>query len=186
MQRAWFFPVALCLGACQPTGPTNDSTPPGFVGIEAEYVRVADNRSTGVEQVPVAGFVKANLIGQDRRLVLTVVAGDSESGVASISRRAEATWTCTDLAGGIASRKTATYDPVSDEVRTGTWAGGRTLATATFTVDPFSGSPLRLVCPASQEQSPVRFTTTITLQNGAGAPASTGVLAFTWAGRAAP
>lgn len=186
MQRAWFFPVALCLGACQPTGPSSDSTPPGFVGIEAEFVRVADNRSTGVEQVPVAGFVKANLIGLDRRLVLTVVAGDSESGIASISRRAEATWTCTDLAGAIASRKTATYDPVSDEVRAGTWTGGRTLATATFTVDPFSGSPLRLVCPASQEQSPVRFTTTITLRNGAGAAASTGVLAFTWAGRAAP
>jgi hypothetical protein len=168
---------------CGPPKP--DTTPPGFLTIRADYLRVSDGFNTGSETIPASGFTKANQIGRDRSLRLVVSVGDSESGIASVAAGlAEIVWTCTAADGKIAQRKVATLDTRSDEERRGTAAPGTPpLRNATFLVDPFDGPPNRLICGTSSDQSPAVLSMTITVRNGAGLTASTGNLQFTWVGR---
>ncbi len=165
---------------CAPPKPGIGTTPPGFLTIRADYLRVSDGFNTGSETIPVSGFKKTNLIGRDRSLRLVVSVGDSASGIAGMTAGlAELVWTCTDPNGQLAHRKVATLDPRSDEERKGTASPGTpSLRNATFLVDPFDGPPGRLICARSSDQSPVALTMTITVRNRAGLTASTGNLEF--------
>jgi len=185
-RRAIGLGCSLALLGCGPPADTEtDTTPPGFLAIQADYIRVSDGLSTGTEAIPVGGFTKAASLPTDRRLRLVASVGDSESGIASVLGPANISWTCTDPSSNLAQRKTAAMDPRSDEERTGTAPiEPPVLRNATFLVDPFVGNPLRLICPQSDEQSPAVLSMTITLSNGNGLTASTGELVFTWAGRA--
>src|SRR5205809_1061592 len=101
--------------------PAVDTTPPGFLTIRADYLRVTDGFNTGSETIPASGFTKANPIGRDRSLRLVVSGGDSESGIASVAAgSAEIVWTCTAADGKLAQQKVATLDTRSDEDRRGT------------------------------------------------------------------
>jgi hypothetical protein len=174
--------LALLVTSCDRPQNGGDASPPDFLSLSARYVRVSDGLEVGQEDVSVAGF-SSNVIGQSRRLELVAVAGDSDSGIVAVERQGEMVWTCVDLGSDLATRRVATLDRRSDEVRAGGGPTGTTLGVGTFTVDPFGGNPQRLICPRAQEQSPVVLTTTITARNGAGLTVTTGPLVF-YLGRA--
>src|SRR6267142_4842113 len=50
---------------CPAPPDTDDMTPPGFLAIQAEYIRVSDGLSTGTEAIPAGGFIRAGLLPTD-------------------------------------------------------------------------------------------------------------------------
>jgi hypothetical protein len=72
------------MSGCAPPKPGIDTTPPGFLPIRADHLRVSDGLNTGSEIILVSGFKTTNLIGRDRSLRLVVSVGDtSEVSVSS-------------------------------------------------------------------------------------------------------
>jgi hypothetical protein len=176
--------MILETGCCNPRGGV-DTTPPGFLSLRAEYIRVTDGVSVGSESIPWTGFTKTNQIGRDRRLRLVASVGDSESGIAAIVAPLEETaWNCLNSDGTAQGHKLP-FDGRSDEEHQGTLPGGAAVWNATFTVDPFEGNPLRLICGQTATQSAVTLSMRIEVRNGAGLTTSSGLLKFTWAGRPA-
>jgi hypothetical protein len=135
---AMFLLATTCCGPSGPNNPGGDTTAPGFITIEAEYIRVSDGLSTGRETIPSTGFTKANPIPRDRRLRLVASVADSESGIAKVlGNPAEIAWICSD-GSDLAESKNLTLDPRPDEDRTGAILPTATpaLRNATFLVDP--------------------------------------------------
>lgn len=179
--------LAACWPAPQPNNLPSDHTPPGFVEIRAEYVRVSDGLNTGSEIIPQTGFTRAN-IPRDRRIVLSVVATDGESGIVPIQLASgDMHWTCTNADGQLAtSQNPVIADVRSDEERAQSVPLGlASMRTAHFTLDPFAHNPLRLVCAANQDASPLTVRLTVVVSNGAGAKVVTGPLEFRYLTRPA-
>lgn len=161
-----------------------DTSPPEIYQIEARYIRVQDGREVGREAIPVSGHVKRN-ISRDIKIVLDVVAADGQSGVTRIRlMQPEAIWDCLPQNMQVAQRKRATLQDLSDEERAGRASTDPFLIrTARFTLDPFEGNALRLVCASTDFASELKSSFAIAATNGRGQSTESGELTFVYVAR---
>jgi hypothetical protein len=103
-----------------------------------------------------------------------------------VTLQGETSWDCVPPDGTVAQNKHGALDTRSDEVRAGTAAGGTpVLRPGTFTRDPFDGNPLRLVCAATDDASPLTMTLTPMAANGKGMSTVAPGIVITYLGRPA-
>jgi hypothetical protein len=146
----------------------NDTSPPSFIQNTVTFVRVSDNLQVGSEIIPPAGLTKSS-VARDRRFVVAASAGDNESGIASIRLQGEIGWNCTARLENIGTNKQETLSAPSDEEKNNTSIPGNPLLrSAHFSIDPFEGNPLRLVCPCTSDSGPLTVSITLVARNGKG------------------
>ncbi len=146
----------------------SDSSAPSFIENTITFVRVSDNLQVGSEVIPPAGLTKSS-VARDRRFVVAASAGDNESGIASIRLQGGIGWNCTPRLEGVGTNQQGSLGAPSDEEKDNTSTPGNPLLrSAHFTIDPFEGNPLRLVCPCTNDSGPLTVSITLAARNGKG------------------
>lgn len=148
-----------------------DASPPSFVpnATTIAFFRVPDNLQVGSEPIPATGLNKAG-VARDRRFVITTAAGDPDSGITRLQLVGEIGWKCTSqLNPDTAVNRQGTLASFTDEQKSNTGApGSPPVRTGHFSIDPFEGNALRLVCPCMDDSGPLRLSFTIVATNGKG------------------
>ena len=175
--------LALAVASCDNKVDPADTTPPVFDGLTVEFRRVSDNLLEGPVDAR-NGYVVDN-VQRDRRIVVKVSATDPESGVRNIRLAiGEYEFECRTPGSEFAEYKHGTFTPLPDAERTGTTVSGTpSLRNATFTFDPYEGNALRLVCPATDETTPLIVTLKVAATNGNGLKATSPEISITYLGR---
>ncbi len=160
--------TVVWLVACQPTGDPNDTTPPGFLQMTVTLERVTD----GFKEPPVNATSGLTLddVQRNRRIILQATVADDQSGISQVRLEGETEWDCITPGDDLAENKHGTLGGPPDEERaSGTTPPGRPAArNVTFTLDPFSGNSLRLVCPPSDLATELLMEVTLVAINGNG------------------
>src|SRR5262245_3098355 len=163
--------------------PPPDPSPPAIVETTLRFYQVPTGAEVGSTVVPAAGITVPN-VPRDRRFVITSIARDDQSGVSTLRGQIEAKWTCTSVINPVAAAKNLAYAGLSDEEMSGTAAPGSPQArNAHFSIDPFDGNPLRLVCPSTNDANALTVDATLVATNGQGRATSPGPIVVVYAPR---
>jgi hypothetical protein len=151
---------------CNPTGDPNDSTPPEFLQVTVILERVSDGlREPSIDAT--SGLTLDN-VQHNRRVIVQASVGDDQSGIMQLRLRGESDWDCITPGEDLAENKHGTLGGPPDEERsTGTVPPGQpALRNGTFTVDPFAGNTLRLVCPPTDHATELLMVFRLLALNG--------------------
>lgn len=155
-----------CLIACTAAGDPNDGTPPEFLQVTVILERVTD----GFLEPPIdaTGGLTLDNVQRNRRVIVQSSVADDQSGIKQMGFTGEADWQCITPGDDLAEDKHGTLGGPPDEERsTGTTPPGRpAIRNATFTLDPFDGTTLRLDCPATDESTELLMAVTLVALNG--------------------
>lgn len=156
----------VCMVGCRPTGDPNDATPPEFLQMTVTLQRVTDD----FEEPPTdstSGLTLDN-VQRNRRVIVEATAADDQSGIKQVRLRGETDWDCITPGDDLAEHKHGTLlGPPDDERSSSTTMAGRpAIRNVTFTVDPFEGNALRLVCAASDEATALLMSFNLEATNG--------------------
>jgi hypothetical protein len=179
--------VCVLTSSCVPTPDDirNDTTPPSFLEIRVVYQRVSDGLEVGSEVIPSTGFTRSG-VARDRRIILASTAADNESGIQTIEIDGRTRWSCSTPGDDVGEIKSGVLDPRSDEQRNGTATAGTPLIrNAHFTVDPFDGNLLRLVCAETEDASALDVTVVVRAVNGNQLRGETGTITISYLPRPA-
>ncbi|HEY4607339.1 MAG TPA: hypothetical protein VIH55_06780 [Acidimicrobiia bacterium] len=162
--------VAMTMGVlvagCGPTGDPKDTTAPEFLQITVTVQRVTD----GFNEPPVDATSGLTLddVQRNRRIVVTATVADDQSGIKQVRLRGDTDWDCITPGDDLAEHKHGTLGGSPDEERlSSTTVSGRpALRNVTFTLDPFEGNALRLVCAATDESTELLMGVTLVAING--------------------
>lgn len=105
---------------------------------------------------------------RDRLIIIEATAADDQSGIKRVRMSGETDWECHTPGDDLAELKHGTLGGPPDEERSSstTVTGRPALRNVTFTIDPFEGNALRLVCAATDEASELLMEVTLLATNG--------------------